>query len=79
MTNTIINTMKKAEPKNNREAIKEQILAIRDSGQTNMFDQKKVMEIANEMDFYKLFCFIVERPNDYSKFIISGDEKLLPE
>ena len=69
----------KRENKNNREVIKEQILAIRDTGQTNMFDQKKVMKIANEMDFYELFCFIVEHPNDYSKFIISGDEKLLPE
>lgn len=71
--------MKKAEHKNNREVIKEQILAIRDTGQTNMFDQKKVMEIANDMDFYELFCFIVDHPNDYSKFIISGDENLLPE
>ena len=69
----------KRENKNNREVIKEQILAIRDTGQTNMFDQKKVMEIANDMDFYELFCFIVEHPNDYSKFIISGDETLLPE
>ena len=69
----------KREEKNNREVVKEQILAIRDSGRTNMFDQKKVMEIANDMDFYELFCFIVERPNDYSKFIISGDENLLPE
>ena len=69
----------KRENKNNREVIKEQILAIRDTGQTNMFNQKKVMEIANDMDFYELFCFIVEHPNDYSKFIISGDENLLPE
>ena len=69
----------KRENKNNREVIKEQILAIRDTGQTNMFDQKKVMEIANDMDFYELFCFIVDHPNDYSKFIISGDESLLPE
>lgn len=69
----------KRENKNNREVIKEQILAIRDTGQTNMFDQKKVMEIANDMDFYELFCFIVDHPNDYSKFIISGDENLLPE
>ena len=69
----------KREKKSNREVIKEQILAIRDTGQTNMFDQKKVMEISNDMDFYELFCFIVEHPNDYSKFIISGDENLLPE
>lgn len=41
----------KREEKSNREMIKKQILAIRDTGQTNMFDQKKVMEIANEMDF----------------------------
>ena len=69
----------KREKKSNREVIKEQILAIRDTGQTNMFDQKKVMEIANDMDFYELFCFIVDHPNDYSKFIISGDESLLPQ
>ena len=69
----------KRENKSNREVIKKQILAIRDSGRTNMFDQKKVMEIANDMDFYELFCFIVDHPNDYSKFIISGDENLLPE
>ena len=69
----------KREPKNNRKVIKAQILAIRDSGQTNMLNHKKVMEIANDMDFYELFCFIVDHPDRYSKFIISGDENLLPE
>ena len=65
--------------KSKGEIIKEQIVAIRDSGETNMFDQRKVMEIANQMDFYELFCFVVEHPNDYSQFIITGSNAYLPE
>lgn len=71
--------MKTDDTKSYREIVKEQILAIRDTGKTNMFDKKKVMELANDMDFYELFCFVVGDPNNYAKFIISGDESLLPE
>ena len=34
--------------------IKEQILAVRDTGLTNMFDTSAVQVIANEMGFYEL-------------------------
>ena len=36
------------------EKIKEQILAVRATGRTNMFDTNMVQVIANEMKFYEL-------------------------
>lgn len=53
--------------------IRQQILAIRDTGRTNMFDAKTVQVIANEMRFYELVVFIEECLGDYSHFIITGD------
>ena len=35
--------------------VKEQILAIRDTGLTNMFDVNTVQRLAYERDFYELF------------------------
>ena len=71
--------MERNDHKNNREVLKEQILIIRDSGLTNMFDYRAVQRLANEWDFFELVCFIEDQPNQYSKFIMSGDENLLPE
>lgn len=36
------------------EKVKEQILAIRDTGLTNMFDVNMVQRLAYERDFYEL-------------------------
>ena len=36
------------------EKVKEQILAIRDTGLTNMFDVNTVQHLAYERDFYEL-------------------------
>lgn len=71
--------MKRTDYNNNREVVKEQILAIRDSGLTNMLDSRAVQRLAHERDFFELVCFIEEQPSQYFKFIISGDEDLLPE
>ena len=38
--------------------IKDQILAVRDTGLTNMFDTSAVQVIANEMGFYELVIFL---------------------
>ena len=57
--------------------LKEQILDIRDSGLTNMFDANAVQRIAFERGHYELVCFIEERKGDYARFIMSGDEELL--
>ena len=55
------------------DAIRKQILAVRDTGRTNMFDTRAVQRIAFEMDFFDLVCFIEEQPGDYVRFIICGD------
>lgn len=54
------------------EDIKEQILKVRDTGRTNMFDVLNVQKIANEMGFYELIIFIKEHPKEYSNFILKG-------
>ena len=55
------------------EKIKEQILAVRATGWTNMFDTNRVQIIANEMRFYELVIFIEEHKGDYAKFILTGE------
>ncbi len=54
--------------------IKEQILAVREMGLTNMFDIHAVQRIAYEMDFYELVNFLEEEKVKYVKFIINGQE-----
>lgn len=58
-------------------SLKEQIIAVRDSGKTNMLDSRTVQYIASEMNFYELVIFIEEHRDRYSKFILTGDEKYL--
>ena len=53
--------------------IRQQILAIRDTGRTNMLDTNTVQHIANEMGFYELVIFIEEHKKDYVNFIFYGD------
>ena len=55
------------------EKVKEQILAVRVTGQTNMFDTNMVQVIANEMRFYELVIFIEEHKEDYVNFIFRGE------
>ena len=54
--------------------IKEQVLAIRDTGLTNMFDIHAVQKIAYDMEFYELVNFIEENRSAYVRFILTGDE-----
>ena len=56
------------------EKIKEQILAVRDSGLTNMFDARAVQRIANDRGYYELVIYIEEHLSDYIRFILNGDE-----
>lgn len=53
--------------------IKEQILAIRDSGETNMLDTRMVQWIANREDFYELVVYIEENRREYWNFIMTGE------
>lgn len=52
--------------------IKEQILAIRDTGLTNMLDVNAVQTIADEMEFYELVIFLEEEKIKYVNFILTG-------
>ena len=55
------------------EKVKEQILAIRDTGLTNMFDVNTVQRLAYERDFYELVLYLEDHRSEYVKFIMSGE------
>ena len=55
------------------EKVKEQILAIRDTGLTNMFDLPMVQRLAFERDFYDLVIYLEEHPKEYLHFILTGE------
>ncbi len=56
------------------EKVKEQILAIRDTGLTNMFDINTVQQLAYERDFYELVLYLEDHRKEYSNFILTGEE-----
>jgi len=53
--------------------IQEQILAIRDTGLTNMFDVSVVQRIANDMGFFELVVYLEEHRREYAHFILTGE------
>ncbi len=55
------------------ETIREQILAIRDTGLTNMFDIPMVQRLAMERDFFELVCYLDENCSEYVHFILTGE------
>ena len=55
------------------EIVREQILAIRDTGLTNMFDIPVVQRLAYERDFFDLVIYIEEHPKEYVHFILTGE------
>ena len=55
------------------EKIKEQVLAVRDTGLTNMFDVNTVQRIANDMGFFELVVYLEEHRREYAHFILTGE------
>jgi len=55
------------------ETVKKQILVIRDTGLTNMFDVHMVERIANDMGFYELVAYLEEHHKEYVHFILTGE------
>ena len=55
------------------EMVKKQILAIRDTGLTNMFDVRTVQRIANDRKFYELVVYLEEHRREYAHFILTGE------
>lgn len=56
------------------ETIRNQILAIRDTGLTNMFDVHMVQRLAFERNYFELVNFLEEHRKEYVQFILYGDE-----
>lgn len=52
--------------------VRQQILAVRDTGLTNMFDIHAVQRIAFEMGYNELVCYIEENCREYVQFIFTG-------
>ena len=55
------------------EKVKSQILKVRDTGLTNMFDVPRVCQLAKNMGYYDLVLFLQYNRAEYSKFILTGE------
>lgn len=55
------------------EKVREQILTIRATGLTNMFDVNMVQRICHDMHFYELVIFLEEHRSEYVHFILTGE------
>ena len=56
------------------EIVKKQILAIRDTGRTNMFDVNMVQFLAKEYGYYELVMYLEEHRKEYVRFILTGEQ-----
>lgn len=54
--------------------VKQQILAIRATGETNMFDVNQVQHIANRKGYYELVVYLEGHRKEYANFILTGKE-----
>jgi hypothetical protein len=57
------------------DTIFEQLMEIRDSGETNMLDLNGVQRLAYERDFFELVNFIEDEPKAYWNFIMTGERE----
>ncbi len=55
------------------EKVKVQILSVRDTGLTNMFDIKMVQRIAYDLEYYELVEYLNEHKTEYTHFILTGE------
>ena len=53
------------------ETVKDQILAVRNIGLTNMFDIPMVQRLAYAREFFELICWLEEHRKEYVHFIIT--------
>ena len=54
------------------ERIKEQIEAVRRSGETNMLDTRMVQWIANRENYFELVIYLEEHRDEYVNYIFTG-------
>ncbi len=56
------------------DTVRKQILTVRDTGYTNMFDTNRVLEIAELFDFDELNEWLPKNKKEYCDFILFGDD-----
>ena len=59
--------------------IRKQIMAIRDSGETNMLDTRTVQWIANREGYYELVIYLEDNSREYWNFIMTGEAPMADE
>jgi len=55
-------------------AIVQQIITVRDSGETNMLDTNAVMRIAMREGIYELVDYLQDHKKEYGHFILTGKD-----
>ena len=55
------------------DTVRRQILAVRETGETNMFDVPRVQQIANRLGYYELVLFLIDHRKEYAHFIMTGE------
>ena len=55
------------------ERIKEQIEAVRQSGETNMLDTRMVQWIANRENYFELVIYLEEHREEYVNYLFTGE------
>lgn len=58
--------------------VRDQILKVRDTGRTNMFDINGVQVVANDLDLFELVVWLYDRNNhgEYIHFIFTGEANI---
>lgn len=58
--------------------VKEQILKVRGTGETNMFDCNMVMQIASREGWYELVAYLADKNShkEYTHFILTGEAEM---
>lgn len=57
------------------EKVFRQLMEIRSTGLTNMFDTNTVQRLAYDREMYELVCYIEEHKKEYVHFIMCGTEE----
>jgi len=57
------------------ETVKQQIMAVRDTGEANMLDTRMVQYIANREGFFELVIYIEDHRKEYAHFIFTGEDE----
>jgi hypothetical protein len=55
--------------------VRKQILSIRDTGLTNMFDIQMVQRLAFDSGYYELVLFLEDHRKEYVHFIMTGEDQ----